>query len=344
MEGKNYYDLLGVQKNESQDDIQRAFRKRARIYHPDVCKEPDAEERFKEINEAYHVLSDPEKRDLYDRYGEDWQRMKDFESAQSTSGKKGFGDGFGSFHDDPHARSGFHYYSNSNGSFNDDETEDVNDFFRNLFTGGGDGSSGFKRRPMEAEGRAIQADLELSLEDLMHRRTRTIFIETGASKGYTKKGETRKIEVKIPAGVTDGSTIRLKGQGEPGSGGGSPGDLLLKVRLAPHHQFKVKGYDLETEVTVATWEAALGTKIEVDTAGGRARLDIPSGTRCNRRFRLKGKGLAKKQGTGDLYVRILIDIPETMSTEEKELYEKLSRISNYNPRGQRRGEDMDRAA
>lgn len=323
MKHDKYYTILGVSQDCSADEIQRAFRTCARRYHPDVCRDPDAEERFKEINEAYRVLSDPQHRKLYDRYGENWEQAQAFEEAQ-----EGFS---GRSRDSSHdwgGRSEFFYQGGA-------ETEDINEILRNLFSGEVHG---------DHPGRTIRADLHLTLNDLLYKRTQKISIAAGAGSEYSQRADTRTIDVKIPDGVSEGSVIRLKGQGEAGIGGGPPGDLLLTIKIAPDNRFRVDGFDLESEVAIAPWEAALGAKIDVATPEGRARLTIPAGTGSNRRFRMKGKGLAKKSGNGDLYVRVRVDVPKTLSAEEKELFEKLSRVSDYDPRQQYTDAEMGYAA
>ena len=326
MRKENYYDILGIPRDGSEEEITRAFRTLARKYHPDVSTEQDAEDRFKEINEAYSVLSDSEKRGFYDRYGSDWEHAMNgshepWGQSSGASGDQRWGGS--SFYSNPGEQTEFFYEDGAGGG------ADFRDFFEGLFSGGEETErrTWFRNAEMHARGRDIEADISLRIIDLVMSETCTISLD-GKDGTHTS----RKIEVKIPPGVTDGSVIRLKGQGEPGIGNDSPGDLRLRIRLAPDERFTVNGYDLETEATLSPWEAALGEKIDVETPSGSVRLAIPPGTRSHRRFRLRGKGLPRKEGSGDLFVRIRIDIPETLSEKERALFEELSRVSACKPR------------
>ncbi|MFW2365336.1 MAG: DnaJ C-terminal domain-containing protein [Desulforhopalus sp.] len=323
MEYKDYYKILGVTKDASEDDIQRAYRKLARKYHPDVCKDADADAKFKEISEAKAVLKDPEKRKLYDTYGTDWERAGQQPPPgwdhQSAGG---------------HTQGGFHRtYSSSGGGF--DGAEDFSDFFNNLFGGGfAQDSSGGRRRSYDAAGRSHEAEISVSLSEVFHTTTRTIsfqVFEAGADGQLHPKEKT--LQVKIPKGVTNGSVIRLAGQGEKGVGQGPAGDLLLRIAIAPDPRFRIEGYDLHSTVAVSPWEAALGAKIPVATVDGTVNLTIPPGSQSGRRFRLKGKGLPKKDtGGGDIFIDIEIRLPEALSEEEKRLFQELSEASRFDPR------------
>jgi len=327
MKRENYYDILGIARDGTEAEISRAFKTQARRYHPDVSTEPNAEERFKQINEAHSVLSDSEKRRFYDRYGDDWEqamRSTHEHGSQDPGSSTGPGGGFGAFYTHQGEPSGFSYHDGYVGE------EDLESLFANLFSGGEQRThrawSG--KTGMHARGRDIEAEIVVRIDDLVASRSCMISLDRGDGTDPP-----RKIEVKIPPGVTDGSVIRLKGQGEPGVGNGTPGDVRLKIRLAPDERYRVSGYDLESDATLSPWEAALGVKIDVDTPVGPVRLTIPAGTRANRRFRLRGKGLARKDGAGDLFIRIRIDIPERLSEEEKTLFEELAKVSDYKPRG-----------
>ena len=300
---RDYYETLGVPRDASNEDIRRAYRKLARQYHPDVNKEPGAEDHFKEISEAYEVLRDEEKRERYDRLGADWK------AGQDVSGASGF-EGF----------EGFEGFGNGGGvQFEFGDGADFSDFFEGMFgrRGGrrGGGFQGFSTRGGDHE-----AVLELSLEEAARGGPRKLSLDDG-----------RDFEVDIPAGVRDGQRIRLAGQGGRGMGDGPAGDLHLRVKLKPHPRFKVDGRDLTTDLPVTPWEAALGATVEVPTLNGTAKVKVPPGSSTGRRLRLRGEGL----GGGDLYARIRIDVPKKLSKKERELFEELAKTSTFNPRGGR---------
>jgi curved DNA-binding protein len=311
---RDYYETLGVPRDASADDIRRAYRKLARQYHPDVNKEDDAEDRFKEVAEAYEVLRDPEKRERYDRLGANWK------AGQDVSGAQGFdGQGFGGFGGQGFGDQGF---GDGGVRVEFGEGEDFSDFFSSVFGsrmgGGRRGTGGFNG--YSTRGGDHQATIELSLEE--------------AARGGRRKisfGDGRDYEVTIPAGVRDGQLIRLAGEGGQGAGGGPAGDLLLRVRLRPDPRFEVRGNDLYTELPVAPWEAALGATVEVRTLDGTARVKVPPGSSSGRRLRLRGQGL----GDGDLYATVSIKVPKTLSDRERELFEELARESSFNPRAER---------
>ncbi|MBE0582807.1 MAG: DnaJ domain-containing protein [Desulfofustis sp.] len=334
MEYMDYYQILGVAKSASADEIKRAYRKLARKHHPDVNKDADAETRFKEINEAYEVLKDPEKKKLYDQYGKEWSSFRDQPPpgwGQQT-GRPGAG------------RASRAYHFSGDGNFR--EAGEFSDFFQNLFgggfsRGGGQGDFGFTA---DASGRSHEAEITLSLHDAFQGGTRTISFQTYEIDSYgVMQPQTKTLQVKIPRGVTDNSVIRLAGQGEKGSGRGAAGDLLLRIKIAPDPTFKVSGHDLHTIVAVSPWEAALGAKIPVHTVDGQVSLTIPAGTQNNKRFRLKGKGMPKRSsGAGDIFVRVEIRIPAHLSDEERAAFEQLQKVSTFHPRrkhGQKAGYD-----
>jgi curved DNA-binding protein len=298
---RDYYEALGVPRDASSEDIRSAYRRLARQYHPDVSKEEDAEERFKEVSEAYEVLRDPEKRQAYDRFGENWKAGQDVSGAEGFSGFGGQGAGG----------------EGVRVEFGDGA--DFSDFFEGLFgsrmggrRGGGFAGSGFSTRGADQE-----ATLELTLAE--------------AAKGGRRKlslGDGRDYDVNIPAGVRDGQRIRLAGEGSAGAGGGPPGDLFLRVRVKPDPRFRVEGNDLYTDLPVAPWEAALGTEAEVETLDGRTRVKIPAGSSCGRKLRLRGQGVAG----GDLYASVSIKVPKKLKREERKLFEQLAETSKFNPR------------
>ena len=336
MEYMDYYQILGVSKNATADEIKRAYRKLARKHHPDVNKGADAETRFKEINEAYEVLKDPEKKKLYDQYGKEWSSFRDQPPPgwQQQTGRAGSG------------RTSRSYHFSGDGDFR--EAGDFSDFFQNLFGGGfsrGGGQRDFGYST-DAPGRSHEAEITLSLKDAFHGGTRTISFQTYEIDSHGgMQPQTKTLQVKIPRGVTNDSVIRLAGQGEQGTGRGAAGDLLLRIKIAPDPTFKVTGHDLHTVVAISPWEAALGAKVPVHTVDGQVSLTIPPGTQGNKRFRLKGKGMPKRSsGAGDIFVCVEIRIPTTLSDEERAAFEQLQKVSTFHPRqkhGQKAGYDEE---
>ena len=326
---KDYYETLGVSRKASQDDIHKAYRKLARKYHPDMNKNREAEERFKEIGEAYEVLKDPDKRKRYDTLGSNWQSGQDFtpppgwdfgfDTGRSTGGARGF-----SF-DNFEGASGF------------------SDFFDMLFgdlfgglRGGGAGRAGTRReRPTRIrKGEDQEADITIGLEDAYRgaRKNISLEIREQAAGGQVHRS-TKNFEVTIPKGITDGKRLRLAGQGGKGASGVSAGDLYLKVHIAPHPSYSVKGRDLETVLPVTPWEAALGSKVEVPTLDGKVSVTLPAGMRSEQKIRIKAKGLSPAKGTpGDLYAVVRIAVPKDLSSQERELFEKLAKVSSFRPR------------
>ena len=302
---RDYYDTLGVSRTASEDEIRRAYRKLARENHPDVNKDPGAEQRFKDVSEAYEVLRDPDKREKYDRLGANWK------AGDDVSGASGFEEYF--------RRGG-----GGRGGFNGDDVSiefgdgDFSDLFEGLFGGRGRarGFEGFSRRGGDQE-----AVLELSLEEAARGGKRRITLADG-----------RDYEVDIPRGVRDGQVIRLAGEGG-GAGGSRPGDLLLRVRLRRHPRFRLNGRDLEVDLPVAPWEAALGAKVEVQTLEDSVRVTVPAGSSCGRRLRLRGQGLPNPRGEpGDLYAAVQIRVPRNLTADERELFERLAETSGFDPR------------
>jgi curved DNA-binding protein len=311
---RDYYEVLGVPRDAPTEDVRRAYRKLAREYHPDVNKDPEAEERFKEISEAYEVLRDPEKRAQYDRLGANWK------SGQDVSGAAGFeGTGFQDFG----GVTGF-----DNGDVGFDFGGGFSDFFEQMFGGRSRARGGHGRRSgfegFSARGSDKEAVLELSLEEAA----------AGGKRKLTIDG--REYDVNIPAGVRDGQRIRLAGEGGAGQGGGPRGDLFLRVRVKPNPLFEVRGRNLHTKLPVAPWEAALGARLVVPTLSGAARVKVPPGSSCGRRLRLRGEGLPGPVEPGDLYAEVHIEVPKQLSDEERELFERLAEVSSFDPRGARR--------
>ncbi len=300
-DGQDFYDVLGVSRNASQEDIQQAYRKLAREYHPDLNKDPGAEERFKDVSEAYSVLSDPDTRKRYDAFGPSFRQVPDdvdpdtWRRATSGAGRAqgpGFDSGFGG-------------------------GVDLDDLLGGLFGGR---TRGFGRFP----GADHEAEVDVTVEEAFRGGQRSVSLGT------------RTLDVTIPAGVTDGTRIRLAGQGGQGSGGAPPGDLYLVVRIAPHRRYRVDGRDIYMDLPLSPWEAALGTSVAVDLPDGEAKVNVPGGTSSGRRLRLRGRGLPNPRGTpGDLYAVAVIRVPHSLSHSERQLFEQLAAESRFDPRRQR---------
>jgi len=290
---RDYYETLGVSRGATSAEIRSAYRKLARRYHPDINKGEDAEERFKEVAEAYEVLSDADKRERYDRLGSNWRQGED------VSGAPGF-DGFG------RAQADGVRFEFGDGAFSD--------FFESLF-----GSA--RMGDIRTRGADLEAMVDLSLEE-------------AAAGGPLRVslGDGRSFTVNVPAGVRDGQRIRLAGRGGEGIGGGSTGDLFLRVHLRPHRRFRVDGKDLHVDVSVAPWDAALGTTLEVPTLTGSAKVRLPSGSSSGRRLRLRGEGMPDRQGRhGDLYATVQIMVPRELDERERQLFEELRADSSFHP-------------
>jgi curved DNA-binding protein len=308
---RDYYETLGVSRDASTEDIRRAYRKLARENHPDVNKDPGAEDRFKEISEAYEVLRDDEKRAKYDRFGANWRAGQDVSGASGASGFEGFDFGNG-----------------GGGGFRDVRVDfgdgaDFSEFFERAFGGRpGRGGRGAGRGGFSTRGADHEVTVELSLEEAARGGKRKIALSDG-----------RDYEVTIPRGVRDGQRIRLAGEGDPGTGGGPSGDLYLRVRLRPHPRFGVEGRDLYVDLPVAPWEAALGARVEVPTLDGTSRVKVPAGSSSGRRLRLKGQGMPGPRGEkGDLYATVKIVVPKKLTRDERELFERLAEVSAFDPR------------
>jgi curved DNA-binding protein len=334
MEYIDYYKILGVPRSATQEEIRRAYRKRARKYHPDVNQDKEAEAEFKKINEANEVLKDPEKRKLYDTYGENWQHGAQYQNAYE-------GDQVFRGRNSGTANTRTFRFSRD-GSFG--ETNDFSDFFNNLF------GSGYRRQrhdfsdfsDFSRTGRSQEADITVTLHDIIRGKNKSISLQSYETDSSGRAHpSTRTFQVKIPKGVTDGSVIRLSGQGEKGYGRGASGDLLLRINIAADSRFKLNGYDLHTIVNVAPWEMALGSKVDVQTVDGSVTLAIPKRSQNGRKLRVKGKGLPKKNGqAGDLIVELQVRMPTAFSEEEERLFTELSAKSKFDPRergGQRAG-------
>ncbi|MCU1606919.1 MAG: chaperone DnaJ domain protein [Modestobacter sp.] len=325
---RDYYDVLGVSRDAGPDELQQAYRRLARANHPDVNRDPGAEERFKEVNEAYHVLSDPQLRKRYDRFGDDFRQVPEDWEERVGAGVGGSrrrtgpgrretwstGGGVG-----PDVGPGF------GGGFGGDfGGVDIEDLLGGIFGGRGRGRAG------PVAGADQEAELPLTVEQAFR----------GGRQEITLNGPDgpRTYTVNIPPGVTDGKRIRLAGEGGRGMGDGPPGDLYLVVRLQPHPRFRVDGKDITVDLRLSPWEAALGATVPVATPGGETKVTVPAGTSTGRRLRLRGEGMPASGGRpGDLYAEVTIMVPPRLTDRERELFSELAAISTFDPR--RSGDD-----
>lgn len=340
VEYKDYYKTLGVPRTAGEDEVRKAFRKLARQYHPDVAKDKKAaEEKFKEINEAYEVLGDPEKRKKYDTLGENWNRPEGFAPPPGWKQSDGFRRGG--------AQAGaFEFQFDGTG---------FSDFFEQFFgsTRGGQRRTGQPDgfQEVSLRGEDLEADIMVTLEEALGGSTRPISLRRNVAcekckgSGHVNRqacpacggsGQTAKVEnyqVKIPAGVREGQRLRLAGYGEAGTGRGPAGDLFLRVRFAGHRDYRVAGDDLHYELDLAPWEAVLGAQVSVPTLGGRVSIRIPPGAQNGQKLRVRGEGLPQP-GTarGDLYVELHVQVPKRVSEREGTLWEQLALESRFNPR------------
>jgi len=314
MDFKDYYQIMGVERSSTQDEIKRAYRKLARKYHPDVSKEPKAEEKFKEVQEAYEVLKDTEKRAAYDQLGSRWKEGQEFRPPPD------WGQGF-----------------ERSTQFGGDDAAGFSDFFSSLFGarspfGAGRGS----QQGFATNGQDHVARIEVSLEDAYRGGQRTIELKSPelAADGHVVV-KPRTLRVNIPAGVIEGQQIRLAGQGSPSLSGGRAGDLYLEVAFAAHPLFTVEGRDLTLTLPIAPWEAALGDTIKVPTLGGSVDMRIPPGARAGQKMRLKGRGLPDPKGNaGDQYIVLKIVVPPATSSRARELYEQMQKELPFDPRAE----------
>ena len=310
MDFKDYYNIMGVARDASQDEIKRAYRKLARKYHPDVSKEADAEALFKDLGEAYAVLKDPEKRAAYDQLGADWKAGQDFQPP-------------------PDWDAGFEF----SGGFAGADAPPYSDFFESLF---GRGFTSAQRDQSQTgihiHGEDHHAKVLIDLEDAYRGAARSISLRAPEldSTGHVST-RVRTLNVKIPKGVKQGQRIRLAGQGSPGIGKGQVGDLYLEIEFNPHSLYRVEGRDVYLELPVAPWEAALGATVKVPTPDGPVDLKIPKGTTRRRKLRLPKRGIPGEP-PGDLYVELVITLPPAESDTARQLYQKMEQDLAYNPR------------
>jgi curved DNA-binding protein len=301
---RDYYDVLGVSRDADADELQRAFRMLARRHHPDISKAPDAEDRFKEINEAYHVLSDPETRRRYDRFGPDFRKVPEGYEGAARPREGG----------PPHEDGEWTFETGG---------VDIGDLFGDLFGG----RAGGARRSSwtDAAGADHESELTLTVEEAYRGGRRTISLRG--------PGGVRSYDVNIPAGVVDGQRIRLAGQGAPGRGQGAAGDLYLVVRIAPDPRFRLDGRDVIVDLPITPWEGTLGAEVPVDSPGGRPMVTVPPGSSSGRRLRLRGQGMPNPGGRpGDLYAVVKVMVPRDPAPRERDLFEELAKVSTFDPR------------
>ncbi len=326
MEFKDYYQTLGVAKTASDKELKQAYRKLARKHHPDVNPgDKSAEARFKEINEAYEVLGDPDKRRKYDELGANWRQYEQAQQqGQGFPGGNPFGGGApggGAWNINMGGPGGYRTMSEEEMHELFGNEDPFSDFFRTFFGGGGPREGGRPRQgraPRAQNGRDIEHEVELTLEEAYHGATRRVSIKQG--------GHARSVDVRIPVGVKDGSRVRAAGEGESGGNGGASGDLYLRVRLRPHAVFERQGNDLHTKVAVPVTTAVLGGEAQVPTITGSVRLKIPETTQSGQVFRLKGHGMpavGKPDDRGDLYATVDVQLPRSLSKDERSQWERL---------------------
>lgn len=308
MEFKDYYQTLGVERDADPEEVKRSYRRLARKYHPDVSDESEAEERFKEVQEAYEVLKDPEKRTAYNRFGAHWKEGQEFRPPPDWDPDVNF----------------------TGGGYTD--ASEFSDFFESLFGGAGHRRSGGGYTHIRMKGEDLHAKVEISLEDAYSGTTRSLLLQVPELDDEGRVvTRARTLNVKIPKGVTEGQRIRLAGQGGPGLGGAAAGDLYLEVMLTPHRLYHVAGQDVYLDLPVAPWEAALGDTVTTPTLGGKVDLKIPAGSQSGTKLRLKGRGLPGNP-PGDQYVVLDIVIPKADTDTARALYAQMKREMAFDPR------------
>ncbi len=324
MEYKDYYEILGVDRDASQDEIKSSFRKLARKYHPDINKDEGAEDQFKKISEANEVLGDPEKRAAYDQLGANWQQGQDFNPGNNWDAGFEFSGGF--------QNGGSH---GGDSAFKTGNGEQFSDFFENLF-----GQAYAQQRAQQEEkmrnmpGQDSHAKVLIDLEDSFAGTRKTVSLKTPElDAGGHLSMKNRTLSITIPKGVTEGQHIRLKGQGHPAPGSGKAGDLYLEIAFNPHRYYHVEGKDISINLPVTPWEAALGNKVKVPTPSGPVDLKIPANARQGQKMRLKGRGIPAKEA-GDFYVILDLTLPPADTEEAKEIYKTMAEKLDYNPRKQ----------
>jgi curved DNA-binding protein len=309
MQYKDYYKIMGLSRNATQDEIKRAYRKLARKFHPDVSKEQNAEAKFKELGEAYEVLKDPQKRAAYDKLGSNWKAGEEFKPP-------------------PNWDEGFEF---KGGGFTGTDASAFSDFFEQLFGRAGFSQTNRGPRSYGTSGQDSHAKIYINLEDSFQGATRNISLSTPEmdAQGYVQVKH-RSLNIKIPKGIKPGQHIRLTGQGEPGSGG-KAGDLLLEIAFNKHSRYRISETDIYLDLPIAPWEAALGATIKVPTPEGNVDLKVPPNSHQGSKLRLKGRGLPAKT-PGDFFVVLQIALPPANTERAKAIYQKMQHELNFNPR------------
>jgi curved DNA-binding protein len=315
MEFKDYYTTLGINRDATQDEVKRAYRKLARKYHPDINKEDSAEQRFKEIGEAYEVLQDVEKRAAYNKFGKDWKAGQDFKPP-------------------PDWDSGFEF---NGGGYTETDASQFSDFFESLFGAqGGAGQQGpfaGQHTRYSNKGQDLHAKILIQLEDSYRGSKQSFTLQRPAvdDSGHVIT-RPHTLQVTIPKGIIDGQQIRLSGQGAPGMGGATNGDLFLEVAFAKHAHFIPDARDIMLTLPISPWEAALGASVPVPTLGGTVELKIPPNSQTGKKLRLKGRGLCSQKLSGDQYVTLAIMVPKAENDKDKELFNTMKESMSFNPR------------
>ncbi|MCF6766977.1 DnaJ domain-containing protein [Thiotrichales bacterium 19S11-10] len=306
----DYYQLLGISKSSNNAEIKKAYRRLAKKYHPDVSTEKDAEEKFKQVQDAYEVLKDEEKRKLYDQYGDSWQQVKDGMGAGGSQGNQGT-------HQQHHSSENFHGF------------EGYEDIFADLFGRKGKQGQYQRHQSFDMKGQDLHTKINISINDALKGVERQLqFAYQAVNQQGQLESKNKKLNVKIPKGIANHQQIRLKGQGGKGHGKGTDGDLFIEVIIESSKQFKVINNDIYAHVPIAPWEAALGEDITVDTPLAKVKLKVPAHTQTGKKMRLKGKGIAG----GDFYVILDVILPPAVSDEQKAFYKKMSQDMAFDPR------------
>lgn len=318
MEYKDYYAVLGVDRKAAPADIKHAYRRLARKYHPDVSKEQGAEEKFKDLQEAYEVLKDPEKRAAYDQLGSGWKAGQEFRPP-------------------PDSEAFSRFYRADGGSFNQEDLSGFSDFFSQLFGGGRAQGANFRRshgHGFAQRGADQRAKLSITLEDAFHGAAKTVQLSLFPLNQPGGAAQSKTLKISIPQGVAQGQQLRLAKQGEQGIGGGPAGDLYLEIEIQPHEWFMLQERDIYLTLPVTPWEAALGAKMKVPTLGGPVDLKLAAGAQSGQKLRLKGRGMPAVRGQlpGDQYVIVQVLLPEAKTQEERQLYERMAELMPFNPR------------
>ena len=315
MEFKDYYTTLGIERDATQDEVKRAYRKLARKFHPDINKAADAEQRFKEVGEAYEVLQDTEKRAAYDKFGQNWQAGQDFDPP-------------------PDWDNGFEF---TGGGYTENDSSQFSDFFESLFgaQGAGPGAGPFagQQRHYSGKGQDLHAKISINLEDSYKGTKQSLTLQRPAvnESGHVVT-QPHTLEVNIPKGVTEGQRIRLAGQGAEGMGKGKNGDLFLEIIFNKHAHFTPDKRDIMLTIPISPWEAALGATIPVPTLGGKVELTIPAGSQTGKKLRLKGRGLSTAKQVGNQYVTLAIMVPKAETDTDTELFRSMEKQMSFNPR------------